>query len=359
MIDFLTYNEAFKQESVNRQNSEFNELCRYGVSALDDAFLAIAKGEVIVIAASSGYGKTELALHISRTNALNGKKVAHYNLEGGAWEAIQRMKWKDLCDLYYQHHAQAQIELDYRAWLLNKNPDELLVRLETEVFANMQSKIGDNLYLYNNPAGLNCKTFCESLKNLEGLRADMSIDPIIRKGMSGMVNLDLIVIDHLHYFSLEKDENEISEITAILKTIKGLAEDLQIPVILVAHLRKLMRGHGIPDKEDIYGTSNIHKIANTCLIVAPDHEKDDTANGIYPTYIRVAKSRQGLRPNILMNVKFNIKTRSYANEYELYKCFPNGEVAGDPIPWTEIPHWAKNGSVARVRSGETKSEFAW
>lgn len=344
-MSFATYQDTFKAETDYRANIKFDDLCTYGIKPLDDSLLAIARNELIVIAASSGYGKSEAAIQVSEHNAMNGKRVALYGLEGGSREVIQRMKWKRICEIYYREYSDEHIELDYRAWVLNKVREPLLTKIEAQVYVELTDKIGKNLYLYDNPAGLNCKSFCQSLQNLEGLRADLTLDHAIRKSMRGMVNLDLIVIDHLHYFSIDKDENEIAEITEILKTVKIITEEMQIPVILVAHLRKLPRGHGIPDKEDIYGTSNIHKIANTCIIIAPDHEKDNTADGLYPTYFRIAKSRQGLRPNILMQATFDIHSRSYQDKYDLYRCFANGEVGSEPIPYNELPSWARPKTV--------------
>jgi archaellum biogenesis ATPase FlaH len=349
-MSFINFENAFKDESTYRLDIEFEKLCTYGMKPLDDSLLAIAKNELIVIAAGSGYGKTELSLHISRTNALKGKKVAHYNLEGGYREAIQRMKWRDMIDLYFTEHRGENLELDYRSWVLNKDKNPLFLKLEAQVYSSLKEKMGENLYLYDNPEGLNCKSFCESLITLEGLRADMMLDPILRRNIRGVTGLDLIVIDHLQYFSLGKDENEISEITEILKTVKIITEEMQIPVILVAHLRKLPRGHGIPDKEDIYGTGNIHKIANTCIILSPDHEKDDSYNGIYPTHIRIAKSRQGLRPNLLIYSKFDSHTRQYGKTYELYKSYPNGSVDSEPISDDQKPKWAR-GPTNSMRVG--------
>jgi hypothetical protein len=295
--------------------------------------LAIDKRELIVIAASSGYGKSEAALAITRTNALKGKKVAHFNLEGGSQEAIQRMKWRDLCDLYYLHYQDAHINLDYRDWVLNRTKNELLERIEARVFDDLKDRIGDKLFLYNNPQGLTCEDFRSSLLNFH------SIENAFTKGSKAGFDLDLIVLDHIHYFRYPDEKEEIRAMTEIMMACKEINDRYHIPIVIVAHLRKLLRGHGIPDKEDIYGTSNIHKIANTCIILAPDHEKDDTRNGIYPTYFRIAKSRQGLRPNILIYSRFDIHTRRYGETYELYKCFPDGEVASEPIPEIELPHW--------------------
>lgn len=338
---FPSYKEAMQGAVQYKDDIVFNDLCTYGIKPLDDALLAMARNELVVIAAGSGYGKTELALAISRHNAIKGRKVTHFNLEGGSREAIMRMMWRDMCDIYFREYSDEAVEMDYRKWSLNYPMPSLIKKIECQAYVEMSDKMGENLWLYENPGGLDCDTFCHSLVTLEGLSADLTLDRKIRASLEGLKDIDLIVVDHLHYFNIDKDENEIAEITEILKKAKILTEELQIPVILVAHLRKLIRGHGVPDKEDIYGTSNIHKIASTCVIISPDHEKDRGWEGIYPTYMRIAKSRQGIRPNDLIYVDFNIKTRSYAETYQIYKGFPDGSVAADPVTPEELPKWAR------------------
>jgi len=341
LTTFPSYTEAMHDAVQYKDEIIFKDLCTFGIKPLDDALLAMAKNELIVIAAGSGYGKTELALSISRHNAARGRKVAHFNLEGGSREAIMRMMWRDMCDIYFREYTDEGIEMDYRKWSLNYPTHPLMKKLENQAYVEMSDKLGENMWLYENPGGLDCATFNESLVSLDGLRCDLTLERDTRRLMKGLKGVELIVIDHLHYFNIEKDENEIAEITEILKSAKFITEELQIPVILVAHLRKLIRGHGIPDKEDIYGTSNIHKISSACIIIAPDHEKDRGWEGVYPTYMRIAKSRQGIRPNDLIYVDFNIKTRCYSERYDIYKGFPDGSVASDPVAEEERPRWAR------------------
>lgn len=338
MSYFKNYEEAFKAEADHRVNTDFNKLCSYGIKPLDDAMLAINTNELVVIAAGSGIGKTELALAISRHNALKGKRVAHYNLEGGYREAIQRMKWRDITDKYFATRGDKEfLDLEYREWSLNKNVNPRLKTLESQVYADLKEKLNNNLFFYDNASGLDCDEFCASLLDFHDLKTafENPFDDSKKKGF----NLDLVVIDHLHYFSMDRDENEIREITRILQEVKKITETLNIPVVLVAHLRKLPRDHGIPDKEDIYGTSNIHKIANTCIIIAPDHENDNHNTGIYPTHIRIAKSRVGLRPNISIYTSFDIHKRAYNENYDLYRISPMGQPSPQMMTEFERPKW--------------------
>lgn len=333
------YSQAFREEADFRHNIDIESLCTYGVKALDDALVAIAPNELIVIGACSGYGKSELSLAISRHNAMRGKRVAHYHLEGGYIEAMQRIKWRDICDTYYEKHKGAMLDLDFRRWSLNLERNPLFLKMEAEIYAKLSDVLKDKLFFYDKPEGLTCDDFLESLIDFHDLKTAFE-NPFSQTKRKGF-DLDLVVIDHLQYFSLDKDEDELQEITRILKEAKKINETMKIPVILVSHLRKLPRGHGIPDKEDIYGTSNIHKVANTCIIIHPDHEKDRSAEGIYPTYIRIAKSRIGLRPNELIYCEFDAMNRRYKEEYNIVKCFPNGEVATEPLSYEEMPKWSK------------------
>lgn len=338
-MSFRKYSEAFKQETDYRKNINADNLCSYGIKALDDAMIAISPNELIVIGAASGYGKTELSLAISRHNALKGKRVAHYHLEGGYVEAIQRMKYRDICDLYYTEYAKKErIDLDYRKWTMNKDQSPLMLTLESIVYSNLKEKLENRLHFYDSPQGLTCDDFLASLLDFHKL--ETAFENPFKRG--GGFELDLIVIDHLQYFTLEKAEDEIGEITQILKEAKRITTNYNIPVILVSHFRKLPRGHGIPDKEDLYGTSNIHKVANTCIIVHPDHEKDKSNEGLYPTYIRVAKSRIGIRPSDCIYCDFDIHTRAYRKEYGMIKVYANGSVASELMTELEKPSWARS-----------------
>lgn len=336
-MTFTNYSDTYKNEADFRHNLDYKKLCQYGVKALDDCNLAIAPNELVIIGAGSGFGKSELLTQLARHNALNGKKVALYFLEGGAQEAIQRMKYRDICSLYYAEYTGAGIDLDYRAWSLNKNPHPLLLKLESQVYTNLKDKLQDNLFFYNKPEGLTCEEFENSLFDFHKLELAFESPFRVQKGF----DLDLVVIDHIHYFRYPDEQEEIRAMTKIILTIRDFIDKYHIPVVVAAHFRKLPRGHGIPDKEDIYGTSNLHKIANTCIIIHPDHEKDKSALGLYPTYLRIAKSRIGIRNSDCIYCDFDIHTRSYKDEYEMIKVYPNGSVASEVMAFNEKPRWAK------------------
>ena len=171
----------------------------------------------------------------------------------------------------------------------------------------------------------------------------VSVDDICEALETADEKIDLVVIDHLHYFELVT-QNEYAELTEILKKIRELIGRLRVPVILVSHLRQKHKDRLVPGNEDFHGTSNIPKQADTCIILSKylESEKsvgDYVRSEIYPTLVHFTKSRRG-KPTLLGGiVNFNGITREYEERYQIvgvggYGVFDIGS----------LPKWAaKNG----------------
>ena len=335
MNEWKGLSEIFIEEQEERLNTKPSELCSYGIKPLDDALLRIGKNELVVIGADSGSGKTEVALTIALTNVLAGRKVAFYHLEGGASEAMARMKWKSITEKYFAKPM--GIDIDYRAWKLHLGQDHRLLDLETAVYEDWKEKLKDNLYLYSSNDPLTIDSFLNSLTDFHTFKKEPGSE-VVSKHSYG---LDLIIVDHLQYFSLTQSENEITEITKILREVKNIADCSGIPVVLVSHLRKKGKDRGIPGQEDFYGSSNIPKIASTAITISQASAGESHADGIYPTYFRICKSRIGIRPNLAIMVDFYLHGRSYAEAYKLYRLDEMGNRATEELKPEELPKWAR------------------
>lgn len=335
MKDWLSFNDAYKQEEEARLNIDFNKLCNYGIKALDDPLLAIAKNELVIIGADSGVGKSSLVLDIARHNAKNDKKVALFYLEGGHIEAIQRMKWRDITELYYKERQAHEFKtMDFRKWVLNCGIN--LTELSSRVYEKNKDKYKDNLYLYPISEDFKIEELLSSLLDFHKL-ADAKFGEFKKEGV---YDLDLIIIDHLQYFSLDKADNEIVEITKILRACKKITDHHNIPVIMVSHLRKKGKDRGLPDQEDFYGSSNIPKIASTAITIAPDTSEDCLATNIFPTYFRIVKSRIGLRPNYAIRCNYNLNIREYEKDYKIFRLDSLGNIMPE-LTEEQRPRWAK------------------
>jgi len=332
--NWVSWDKAFKQENEERWDTDPNKLCSYGIKVLDDALYRIGKNELVVIGAESGQGKSELSLMIGQHNAQQGKKVAVYYLEGGHLEAIRRMKWRDMMKKYQKLSPHEKITniINFRDWYFNNRginkKDDILVRLEKEVHQEYKENYKNNLQFYPTEKDFTLEKMVSSLFDFKEL-------------LSKNLDLDLIIIDHLQYFSLSQADNEITEITKILREVKHITEYYNTPVILVSHLRKRGKNAGLPTHEDFYGSGNIAKISTTSIMISPATDKTDMGKNVYPTYFRIVKSRMGIPAHFVFLSDFKGLEKSYSNSYEIYCVDGFGNVTVEPLEHEKYPSWAR------------------
>lgn len=96
---------------------------------------------------------------------------------------------------------------------------------------------------------------------------------------------DIVYVDHLHYFDVD-DENIAHQLGKMAKGMKQLAMDFEIPIVLIAQMRKVQEGKR-PSSEDILGSVQINQADDLCFILDRDWEcpKDNVR-------IRVEKNRE-------------------------------------------------------------------
>jgi len=347
LSSFIGWEECFKKESEYRRDIDVSKLCTYGIKPLDDALICINKGELTVIGADSGVGKTEIAIQIASHNAKLGKKVALYHLEGGYREAIARMKWRDICQEYYTNHREAGLEMNYQKWSVNIDQDPLMSKLESIIWEKYKEAYKNNLFIHHQEGDVTLIDFLASLLDFHSLETAFGAQ-LGNVSMSQGFDLDLVVADHLQYFSLDQSENEITEITKIIRGLKKVTDDHQIPVVLISHLRKKTKDRGLPDQQDFYGSSNIPKIANTAITLTPQLNKEDFYNGIYPTWLRIVKSRVGIRSSIAILSDFDTKAKTYSDKYEIFKVNNDGHTSPEALAPHELPRWAQGSAKTIV-----------
>ena len=328
----ITLKEAIEREYQERMNYDPTKAVTYGVQCLDHALRFILPNELVVIGADTGVGKSELAIHIARSNAKVGKKVNLYYLEGGEIEFVRRFKWGDFLNAYYTKYTQ---HIEYADWVTNQIPANIINDIELNILPKQyEEAYGDRLSIHPMSNTFNIDDVHLSL-------ADSLLEGVTDKRK--MFGVDLIVIDHLHYFNMDEipGPNEIAKLNTILIKCKTIADLHHIPVVLVSHLRKKSKERGIPDNEDFHGSSEITKKSSTSIIIAPGFRKDSNSTLIYPTYFRITKSRMGIKSNYVIMNDYDLRTRSYATNYEVYPINDKGFVAGEPFKKHEMPQWAR------------------
>jgi len=109
-------------------------------------------------------------------------------------------------------------------------------------------------------------------------------------------NCECIFVDHLHYF-VQNYNNLTADTSKIVRQIKQLAMDLDIPIVLLTHLNrggraKSRTGLYIPSLSDLRDTGALEQDADQVLFVCRDSENDEKEER-EKSVIKLAKNRDG------------------------------------------------------------------
>lgn len=190
-----------------------------GYKKIDNLMKGLVGGEMTVIAGKTSYGKTTIAINIANKVALSGTPVLFVTLEMTKPEITTR-------------------------------------------FMNIN---GGNTDDYQKAAGM---IAFQVTNELNWKSIDRLVQRFVKQFTTG-----LIVIDHLHYFTRELD-NVAEDLGRVTKELKKNAEDHNVPIILISHVRKTGKTEsaGI---DDLRGSSYIAQDADIVLMVG---RKQDEPN---------------------------------------------------------------------------------
>jgi len=256
-----------------------------GFYDLDKVTAGLHGGEMIILAARPGMGKTAFALNIA-TNAAQttDKAVAVFNLEMSAEMLVNRMiSSVGQIDSYKLQTGQLQ----HNDW---KRYNEALSQLADT-----------NIYIEDN-AGITASEIrakCRRLANQE-------------KG------LGLVVIDYLQLVTtgnkrVESRQVEVSEISRSLKT---MALELDVPVIALAQLSRSAekRENSQPMLADLRESGSLEQDADMVLFInRKDYyeAKGEKKETIVPVDLIIAKHRKGSTG--VINLLFELNMSNFRN----------------------------------------------
>jgi len=299
-MNFIKAEEYIPQSSRYRRSINPNNLCEYGIDFLDEHLGGIHNKELILLGAESGKGKTTLVSEICIHNSMKGRKIAFFRLEGDIYEFADTEKWKFIYNKIKEDHRyhrhQMPDNLNYMNFRLNKikGIESYEDLAEKEVYKKIK-----NVYLYTKKSGLNKRNFSDKILEVKD-------------------EVDLIVIDHFHYFDFFEDQNELMQQRDIMKAINSVVENYSKPIILVVHVRKRQSKRGLIGQEDIYGSSDIYKIAHTIVFTSPFYQGYDNEKRLYPTLFYTPKSRSGASTNRIGQKVFDGLSKTYQDGFKLF-----------------------------------------
>ena len=245
-----------------------------GFTELDQKTGGFQPGDLIILAARPSMGKTALALNIARNAAVDHqKKVAVFSLEMTARSLVLRML-----------AAEARVDAStFRSGLMPPH-----------VFGNLMQAAGrladESIWIDDS-----------SVASVLEMRAKA-------RRLHARDQLDLVIVD---YLQLARGEGRIDsreqEISSISRGLKGLAKELNIPVLALSQLNRGPESRGAEDKRpmlsDLRESGAIEQDADVIgfiyrdVVYNRDTEFEDLAELI------IAKQRNG--PTGTVKMQFN------------------------------------------------------
>lgn len=316
-----------ERAETERLRREVQTPMSFGVNFLDECLGGLYPNDLVLLGAKQGVGKTQIAALCGMENARRGKRVMMFALEAEPDEIERRIKYQIFSDLFFRclRKDHKDITLNYSDWRYG-NFNKIFDPYEKEINEIIKEQYSKMYTFYRD--------------GTESFTAE-NLNKIV---LAEQDNFDLFIIDHLHYFDIE-DENENRGMKKLVMAIRDLALLVGKPVLLVAHIRKVdrrMKGL-VPDMDDFHGSSDITKIATKVITLAP-------AEGISPdsrtwfTYVKASKNRvDGSKTRFVGCVGFDGNEHRYNRKYYVGKnCYDKFEGI---TKFNELPYWAKSADV--------------
>lgn len=273
----------------------------YGLPFLDDELVSINKGELVLIGADSGVGKSTLANLIATHNLKNGRKVALFSIENSQGDYKRKEIWKK-----YKKKTR-NFDLTFR----NFNACINFGQADKGIYKECKEEVEKEM---------------EGLVLIEHTRDDFSLTTL-EAGIQEAVKqkgCEMIVFDHIDYLdeeeieSLEKEYKKKQQnfLKVTMKAIRSLGQIHKVPIVVFSQLRKSNDSKMlVPSIDEFYGSSDKVKIATTVITLAPNYEgtKNDSVKSNCHTFVCIRKDRFDGRG--VADCVFNLKTQSYNNGY--------------------------------------------
>ena len=244
-----------------------------GFAALDSMTAGFQPAELIIIGARPGVGKTAFALSMAANISIRqGRSVAFFSLEMSDHSLMMRL-------------ISSEAQIDHQRLRTGHFP-----RSDFNKIINAASEISDaQFFIEDMPRQtmLNIQAMARMLRQQE--------------------KVEIIFIDYIGLIA--SDNNEIprwEQISQVSRSLKGLARELNIPVVALSQLRRDAETKK-PTLADIRESGSIEQDADLVMFLSRDRELDKTAEEQrrsepgQKVELMVAKNRNGQTGKVELN----------------------------------------------------------
>ncbi|MEK7130713.1 MAG: replicative DNA helicase [Patescibacteria group bacterium] len=278
--------DAFERlDSLHRDSSKMRGIPT-GFGDIDHKLAGLQKSDLIILAARPSMGKTSLMLDIARQAAVQDKvTVGLFSLEMSKEQLVDRML-----------SAQANVDL----WKLRTG--KLKDDGEREEF----SRLNDAMHtLSEAPIYIDDS----AMVNVMEIRTKA-------RRLQSEHGLGMIVIDYLQLMgghSNKYKDNRVQEVAEITRSLKGIARELNIPVLALSQLSRAVesRTEKIPQLSDLRESGSIEQDADVVMFIYRPEMYDKNTDRKHIAEIHIAKHRNG--PTGTVELFFDAEKASFKN----------------------------------------------
>ena len=283
--DFIHIKDAIAiaQENLEKLSQNHSDLTGIptGFTKLDKASSGLHPGELIIIAARPGMGKTAFALNIAVNAAKSTKKaIAIFNLEMPAEALVNRMRSAvGQVDSYKIQTGQ----LNHEDWKRINEANSQLAETNIQIVDDAGITAGE------------IKAKCRNLANKDE-------------------GLGLVIIDYLQLVTSggKRPDSRQQEVSEISRALKTMAMELKVPVIALAQLSRNAekRESNQPMLADLRESGSIEQDADMVLFInrsdyfKPKEQLDAQQN--VKADIIIAKHRKGSTGKFQLLLELNM-----------------------------------------------------
>ena len=261
--DFVHVREAIMQtyERLNmlRDAPEDALGVQSGYSDLDKYIVGFGKGDLVIVGARPGVGKTSFCLNLGANIAKKSKKaVCMFSLEMSAEQLTSRLLAAEgMVDSYKMRSG----KLENDDW---------------EKVANAASTLSETEIYIDDTTGINVTAMKGKLRRVK--------------------NLGLVVVDYLQLMETEKkrkDGSRVNEVAEITRGLKIMGKELGVPVIVCSQLsRGTDKEKKRPVLSDLRESGSIEQDADMVIFLSRDYYGEDPEKANLVEVI-IAKNRHG------------------------------------------------------------------
>ncbi len=249
-----------------------------GFPALDDLLSGLQKSDLVILAARPSMGKTTLALDIARMAATkHNVPVGIFSMEMSTQQLVDRL-----------------MAAESRVNAFNLRTGKLSLDTEFSRLRDAIDKLSRAPIIINDESG----------NSITRMRA-------WARRMKAEKGLGLIIVDYLQLMTTSKNyDSMVNQVTEISRSLKGLAKELDVPVLALSQLSRNVESRGgRPRLSDLRDSGSIEQDADVVMFIHREDKYKDESEKTNIVEILIEKHRNG--PVGKVELYFDEKTTTF------------------------------------------------